>query len=231
MQTPFATRSLCCFEVVDRLDLLHHLDGGPDVGEELCKRLVGLRALIQGRLVDAGRVDALHQGAVLFEAERPPRLSSAHEAPCSVGGGVVPLFVPFASAEERAVPHIERDDEGLPLLGGDGALAQDHLFGIDVVVDGGEAVDHSEGEGLDDCIGDGLAVEVGVALHEAHVREVLFTGGALQGGQRVSCPLGGDLLVVGGHLQSDMAAAGVDDQVAFGILVRVDLDEVVAPSQ
>lgn len=72
------------------------------------------------------------------------------------------------------VAHIDRDQELFSGLGGNRPLAEDHLFRIDVVVDGREFLDLRQTHAAQDYIGDRLAVERGKALRDVHIVDVIL---------------------------------------------------------
>ena len=89
-----------------------------------------------------------------------------------MGGRVVPFGVGLSLANEQAVAHVEWNNHALALVGADGPLADRHVVEVDEVVDGRDAVQFHDAEGVEDLPDDDLAVPIGVRLGEGHVEHV-----------------------------------------------------------
>ena len=174
------SRSLRRLEVVDGLDPTDDLRGRLDILHDLIHVLVGHGGLIQGVGDDAGGVDARHLGFVLSHGQPLKGGGARHEATCAVGSGAVPVLVALTHADQGAVTHIDGDEELLPRLGGDRALAEDHLIHVDVVVDGLKGLQSGPAATLKNDLRHLLAVALGKLLADIHVMEVVLHEGAVE---------------------------------------------------
>ena len=87
--------------------------------------------------------------------------------------GVVPLGIAAADGENAAVAHVDRDEDVLALMSGDSALAKDHFLRVDVVVHRMERRAGRDAEMREHDFGDLLAVQLGEALADRNVVQVV----------------------------------------------------------
>lgn len=66
----------------------------------------------------------------------PERIGAGHEPPGTVGRGIIPIRIPLADADKRAVTHIHRNDNPFPVLRRYGTLAEYHMLNVDIIVNG-----------------------------------------------------------------------------------------------
>ena len=87
--------------------------------------------------------------------------------------GIVPLGIAPADGEDAAVAHVDRDEDALALVSGDSALAKDHFLRVDVVVHRMERRAGRDAEMREHDLGDLLAVQLGEALADRNVVQVV----------------------------------------------------------
>ena len=161
-----------------------------------------------------------------------------------MGRRAVPLLVAFADADQTAVAHIDRDQELFSGLGGNRPLAEDHLFRIDVVVDGREFLDLRQTHAAQDHVGDRLAVERGKALRDVHIVDVIlkqfpFHIGEIFGDafhalavqlfeRRADLPLPSRGAVLGDQCVDPLLRAAAQGKLSLLLIVRADLRAEIA---
>ena len=171
-------------------------------------------------------------------------LRAAHDASGSMGRRAVPLLVAFADADQTAVAHIDRDQELFSGLGGNSPLAEEHLFRIDVVVDGREFIDLRQTHAAQDHVGDRLAVERGKALRDVHIVDVIlkqfpFHIGEIFGDafhalavqlfeRRADLPLPSRGAVLGDQRVDPLLRAAAQGKLSLLLIVRADLRAEIA---
>ena len=89
-----------------------------------------------------------------------------------MGRGAVPFLVAQAGTQQAAVAHIDGDEQLFTIPGGHGALAQDAVLQIDIVVDGCKLFLGMESHALENHIHHSLPVQVREFLCDAHIMEV-----------------------------------------------------------
>jgi len=154
-----------------------------------------------------------------------------------VRGGIVPVRVALAEADQTAVPHIHRDQHALALFRRNGSLAQNHGFQVDIVVDCRKAVCHLEIHVLYDLLCDGAAVELRVTLQNRHIVQIVVKQGAFGKSEafvefyllRAAFEsVRGRFLIMLRRLFAHVAAAGMDHQIELSLFVFSNFDEMVA---
>ena len=100
-----------------------------------------------------------------------------------MGRRAVPLLVALADTDERAVAHVEGYQELLALPGRDGALAQYHVVGVDIIVDSGEAILFMQAHPVQYDVDHSPAVERGEPLYQLHIVDIFIEEPALDIGE------------------------------------------------
>ena len=170
-------------EVVEGAEAGDDVRGGGDVVEDGLDGFVGHGALIEGGLVGGGGVDAGHGLAEGLDGEDAFCLCAARQAAGAVGRGLIPVVIALADTNQTAIAHIDGNQEAFAGPGGDGAFAQNPGLEINIVMDGGEAVFHIQAQAFNQGVDHGVAIELGEALHQAHVVQVVLEVGTGNIGQ------------------------------------------------
>ena len=170
--------SVTRFEVVDRAYLLFDTNCIADGVDYRLRVLIRHGAFVEGVLTDRGGVDALHALLEGGKGEAVLRLRAAEKPSRAVGSALVPVVVAESCADERAVAHVEGDEQPFALARRDRALPQDHVLHVDIVVDGREEIRLMELHRVEYAILDDLAVQRREALHQRHIVKVIVAVGA-----------------------------------------------------
>ena len=221
-------------KIINRRRMLQNGRRRLDRPDQHFRILVRHRALVQRVPADRRGVDSLHLLFVLGKGERRKGIAPAAEPSRSMGRRAVPVRVALPLADQAAIPHIQGDHDPLPALCGNGALPEDLLPYVDVVVDGFKRFDCRKLHPLEDPVGNRPAVDSCVLLHDLHVVQIVGKICPLQIGEFVGdFPLGlliCQIVIEPLHLHAKVPAAGMDDQ-AVAVVCLVKLDEVVPAAQ
>ena len=136
--------------------------------------LVRHRRFVKGSASDAGCKYPIHLAGVFIYVKVCSCVLTAHQSSRAVRSGAVPVLISLADADQRTVAHIERDKELLSLFRRYRALAEYHIIGIDVVVDGGEAIRLVPSHTVHNDVHHRLTVQHGKALDELHIVYVIL---------------------------------------------------------
>ena len=162
-----------CLEIIHGPDLLHDIYGRTNLGDNLLDTLVGHRRLIQGIPADAGGIDTGHLLTVFPQGQLCESFLPAHQPAGTMRCGVIPVRITFANADQAAVTHVDGDQQLFTRPGGHGAFAQDHVVGVDIVVNGSELLHSCQTHSGQDHVHHGFAVQCSKMLDDTHIVDIV----------------------------------------------------------
>ena len=115
--------------------MLQHITGPLKHRKDVIERFVSHRAFIYRRLNDTGRVDTFHLLPEFIHRECLVGCLAGEPSASSVRCGHVVISIAFASADESPILHRYRNEDNLSVMSADSTLPDDHILGINVVVD------------------------------------------------------------------------------------------------
>ena len=127
-------------KIVDRLDSADDLGGRLDVLNDLVHALVRHRRLVKGIGDDAGGVDTRHLRLILCHSKTLEGGRTGHQTSRAVRCRTIPILVTLTNADERAITHIDGNEQLLASLGRYCTLSEYHLIHVYVVVNGLESL-------------------------------------------------------------------------------------------
>ena len=125
------------FEVIDRLDSANDLGGRSDIFHDLRHALIRHGGLVKRIRYNAGGIDPRHFRLVFRHGQPFKGGGTGHQTACAVGRGAVPILVSLADTNERAVTHIDGNEQLLARFGGYRSFAEDSFVHIYIVVNRG----------------------------------------------------------------------------------------------
>ena len=156
-------------KIVNGLEDRINRNGRGNVADNIFHIFVCHRTFVKCAAVNGGGINTVH---LFFELRYREGLfggASAHQATGPMRSREVPVPISLSGTKQTAVTHIDGDQQFLSALGRHRPLPQDHVFRVNIVVNGRELLYNMKLHSFYDNIHHSSAVKVGIPLSDLHV--------------------------------------------------------------